>query len=174
MDKRNRKIYIIFLLAVVLWCAGLFLGPVASHLGHDPIAELDYLFYSKVCHQRPERSFFFLGNQLAVCQRCAAIYIAFLAGTIAYPFIMKKDRMLDRMWLIIAIIPLAIDGFGQLIGFWESDPLKRVLTGSIVGAVGPFYVIPGTIGTVWTIKKNIKEKYYKKRNEEKTNAKRNA
>jgi len=45
---------------------------------------------------------------------------------------------LDNRFLILAIIsliPIGIDGIGQLLGFWESSHLSRVITGSFVGII---------------------------------------
>jgi uncharacterized membrane protein len=45
---------------------------------------------------------------------------------------------LDNRFLIlviISLIPIGIDGTGQLLGFWESSQLSRVITGSFIGIV---------------------------------------
>jgi uncharacterized membrane protein len=37
--------------------------------------------------------------------------------------------------LIIGIAPIAIDGIGQLLGFWESTNLTRFITGLLTGFI---------------------------------------
>ena len=37
--------------------------------------------------------------------------------------------------LIIGFVPIAIDGFGQLLKFWESLDIIRLITGLLVGIV---------------------------------------
>ena len=40
-----------------------------------------------------------------------------------------------------AILPVGLDGVGSYLGFWESGQLMRVLTGSLVGAVVPGFLL---------------------------------
>ena len=40
-----------------------------------------------------------------------------------------------------AILPVGLDGVGSYLGFWESVQLMRVLTGSLVGAVVPGFLL---------------------------------
>ena len=40
-----------------------------------------------------------------------------------------------------AILPVGLDGVGSYLGLWESTQLMRVLTGSLVGAVVPGFLL---------------------------------
>ena len=40
-----------------------------------------------------------------------------------------------------AILPVGLDGVGSYLGFWESGQLMRVLTGSLVGAIVPGFLL---------------------------------
>lgn len=40
-----------------------------------------------------------------------------------------------------AILPVGLDGVGSYLGFWESSQLMRILTGSLVGAVVPGFLL---------------------------------
>ena len=40
-----------------------------------------------------------------------------------------------------AILPVGLDGVGSYLGFWESSQLMRVLTGSLVGAIVPGFLL---------------------------------
>jgi uncharacterized membrane protein len=81
---------------------------------------------------------------MAVCARCFGIYTGFLIGMIIYPFIKKLDdfRTPNKWYLIIALIPMAVDGTTQLIGLRESFNELRFVTGFIAGFVGVFYILP--------------------------------
>jgi len=56
-----------------VWCLVILAAPV-FHLSWV------YEFFSRICHQDPERSWFLFGAQLPVCIRCASIYFAFTAS----------------------------------------------------------------------------------------------
>ncbi len=56
-----------------LWCLAIIAAPAF----HVPWV---YEFFSRICHQEPERSFFLMGQPLPVCIRCASIYFAFTAS----------------------------------------------------------------------------------------------
>ena len=88
-----------------------------------------------LCHQRADRSFFINGNQMPFCARCTAILIGITLG-LAFMIFFKIE--LDRRFLIfifIGIIPIGIDGIGQLFGAWESNNLIRVVTGGLIGVI---------------------------------------
>lgn len=101
---------------------------------------------SAVCHQMAERSFLFDGMQMPLCARCTGIYIGVF---FAFCFFFRKKRMQAgrpfslRQAVITgaAILPVGLDGVGSYLGFWESTQLMRVLTGSLVGAVVPGFLL---------------------------------
>lgn len=89
----------------------------------------------RFCHQRADRSFFLNGNQMPFCSRCTAIWIGFVVGLlILYFFKVSLDERF-LVILILSLVPLGIDGTGQLLGFWESTNLLRVVTGLITGVI---------------------------------------
>lgn len=98
---------------------------------------LNYVYRAgdRLCHQRADRSFFINGNQMPFCSRCTAIWIGFLIGLIVLFFfkVPLDERFL--FILIVSLIPMGIDGTGQLLGFWESTNLLRVITGLITGVI---------------------------------------
>lgn len=87
---------------------------------------LEYMF---VCHRIPERSFFYKGKQLPICSRCTGILIGYLIGII-YILVNKKINILIEL---VLMIPMAIDGFGQLYKFWISNNTRRLITGILAG-----------------------------------------
>ena len=50
----------------------------------DLLSSFIFAVGSVICHQRPERSFFFDGHQLPVCARCTGLYLSGLAGFAAW------------------------------------------------------------------------------------------
>lgn len=81
------------------------------------------------CHQLPERSFFVNGYQFPVCARCMGIAIGYIiaillriAGVITNPLI-----------CIVMVLPTTVDGSMQYITSYQSNNIKRLLTGIAFG-----------------------------------------
>lgn len=41
----------------------------------------------------------------------------------------------------LAILPVGIDGVGSYLGFWESSQFMRILSGCLVGAIAPGFLL---------------------------------
>lgn len=84
------------------------------------------------CHQRASRSLFINGNEMPYCARCTGIFVGLVIGTAFSLFI-----ILDlKVWYIIgALVPMGIDGVGQMLGLWESTDLARLVTGGLAGVI---------------------------------------
>ncbi len=82
--------------------------------------------------------------KMPVCSRDVAIYQAMLVGMLLLPFLweIEADEWPNRWILVVAAIPIAIDGTTQLVGLRESTNLLRIVTGAIIGIVLPFYLLP--------------------------------
>lgn len=87
---------------------------------------LKYMF---LCHRLPERSFYFKGKQFPICARCTGILLGYILG-IFYIILYKNSNILIEFSLLI---PIIIDGFGQLYGFWVSNNIRRFITGFLAG-----------------------------------------
>ena len=138
------------------------LAPVAMQLGWPGLGTLLYKLFRPSCHQLPERSFFLFGDQvhygldqlksylngiipvryigngdigykIAVCERDTAIYGSMFLAGLTFNF-MRAIKPLPIKAFIAMILPMVIDGTGQLIGLWSSTWYSRVLTGMIFGA----------------------------------------
>lgn len=46
------------------------------------------------------------------------------------------------LYVLIALVPLGVDGVTQLVGLRESDPLLRTITGALFGASTAWLVLP--------------------------------
>ncbi len=72
--------------------------------------------------------------------RNIGVYLSMLLSGIAMPFVWKKPFVPHVAFLLLAILPLAVDGTGQLMGFWESTNPVRFATGMLAGAAASVYV----------------------------------
>jgi len=132
-----------------VWCAGILIAPLwAESTGiSGNISFFLYKFYSNACHQLDDRSFHLMGHEFGVCSRCTTIYFGFLLSSIIYPFVKKLNHNdLPSIWILIAGAGLVgLDGGLDWIGVWQNTFLSREITGSILGLILPFYIIPGFI-----------------------------
>ena len=157
MEKRGRfsKTIIAFFVLFFLWVAIQFLAPMFLPQGsvvdltgnaaivdnEEAISEMLFpwnVIYStgdSICHQKADRSFFINENQMPFCSRCTAIWIGLVIGL---AFMLFYKIQLDEKFvfaIIIGLVPIGIDGLGQLFGFWESTNVIRMITGLITGIV---------------------------------------
>ncbi|KUF34349.1 MULTISPECIES: DUF2085 domain-containing protein [Lysinibacillus] len=87
------------------------------------------------CHQRPDRSFHYKGRKLPLCARCTGMAVGYLLSIILVILLGIFD-----LWIIaLLILPMAIDGTGQLFGKWTSNNNRRFLTG-LIGGIGIIYI----------------------------------
>jgi len=95
----------------------------------------------------------FIGYKVALCQRDIAIYASMLLFGLLFIISGRKIKSIKwYIWIIIAIIPIGIDGVSQLPGLasslpdWlpvrESNPLLRSITGSLFGFFTAWYLFP--------------------------------
>jgi len=149
------KVIIIFFLVFFIWAILQFIAPMAlpensvkdlSGLtgvsdNEDIIQEMSapwgsiYGIGDGLCHQKAERSFFINGNQMPFCARCTAIWLGLAIGL---GFMIFYKIELDNKFLVlvfIGLIPIGIDGIGQLFKLWESNNIIRVVTGLLIGII---------------------------------------
>jgi uncharacterized membrane protein len=149
--KHNATIVYTALVALsILWAALILAPPWLMAQRHFLISAAIYEGFSTVCHQMPERSFYFSGHPMGVCSRCASIYAGFIIGLLLYPFLrdLREDRFPARWILIGAAIPTAIDFTLGILGLFANSFLSRGLTGILFGAVAAFYVTPGLVSAL--------------------------
>jgi uncharacterized membrane protein len=158
-------------LAVAIYVGLPLLAPTLMYAGREGAARLIYLVFRPLCHQLPERSFFFYGprwiysrsqlNQLAgqlvpqryignlqigykvaICQRCVVIYLSMVFFGMLFATVRKRLKPLPMKALFAIIAPLAIDGMGQLVGLWTSTWLSRTITGALFGLGCVWFAYP--------------------------------
>lgn len=149
------NLFFVFFICYMIWVVLLFLGPFILPPGSvtnlsgvvgfsDNEAVINdlpfpwngiYSIGDRLCHQKPERSLFINGNEMPFCARCVAIWLglAFGLGYMVFFTIELNERFFYA--IIVSLIPLGIDGVGQLFGFWESTNIIRILTGIPAGII---------------------------------------
>lgn len=145
MDS-SRRAYLFFLTLVALWCSLILVAPFLQSFSEQttPVAAVIYKFFARICHQLDERSFHLNGEKLAVCIRCSAIYIAFLIGLLSFPFLKGFDNRKSPavVWLAVACLPMVLDVALSVTGVHASTAITRLLTGTVLGVILPFYILP--------------------------------
>lgn len=147
--QRRQAVYawsVVFLIGFA-WMFLIVSAPIAKENGFSSFANPVYKFFSYLCHQMPERSFYLDEHPLAVCARCFGFYGGFFLGIIIYPLIrqLRDTEPLPRFWLFAAMIPMGIDWSLTFFGIWENTHFSRLLSGLILGAACAFFIIPAAV-----------------------------
>jgi len=94
-----------------------------------------------------------MGYKNTLCERDVAIYLSIFAGALifAIPNVRRRLRPVPIwLYLLLGIVPIAIDGFSQLLGYppfslWpprETLPQFRVVTGFLFGMMNAWLALP--------------------------------
>ena len=117
--------------AAWLWIAAVVFAPVLAF----PIGTF-------ICHQRPERSFFFHGHQLAVCARCTGLYFG---AALAVPFAVAGARRFERSrarWLLAAAaVPTVLTWMLEFGGILPFSNLSRFVAALPLGGAAAWLVL---------------------------------
>ena len=104
-------------------------------------------FGSAVCHQLPERSYFWGDLQMPLCARCIGIHFGFLVsalflslGTKRYCSLVLRPSHLIVLGLVMSFFVL--DTSISYLGISQSDNLRRTLSGLSFGIPLPFLLFP--------------------------------
>lgn len=92
-----------------------------------------------------------VGYKIALCERDMAIYFGILVFGILFALANRRIPKLPwYLWLLLGILPIALDGMSQLLSqppmdflpFRESTPLLRTLTGFLFGFTTAWFGYP--------------------------------
>jgi uncharacterized membrane protein len=149
---RSVVAWAIITVAALLPVALIAAAPILESRGHTFLSLVIYKAFSHLCHQMPERSFFFHNHPLAVCARCSGLYAGFAIGSLTFPVFRSIYRPVtpNRVWLLLALVPTAVDFGLNLTGIVTNTHMSRVLTGALLGAVAALYVVPGFVDVFHT------------------------
>ncbi len=140
----------VLIVAAIAWPA--LLGGALAARVHDAapvVAGVIYLSASRVCHQRPERSFQWDAVSWPVCGRCAGLYVGGAAGAIVAAFSLRRRRPAPRMvsWLAVAAIPTAITVVLEWTGGVAVTSAARAAAALPLGALVAFVLIRTAAGS---------------------------
>jgi len=147
--KRNTTIVaaaVAMIAVVILGASALYSWAVS--LGASPNWRLAFRM---LCHGMPDRSLELFGVAMPICARCTAIYLGLLLGLFSFLVLAaarsigagaaKLSGPMGKLWLLIAVAPLAVDGITQALGLRESVNPLRIATGLLAGAVFGYWVL---------------------------------
>ncbi len=136
--------------------AGLpWLSPLAKCTGHPLIGDLLFRLYTPLCHQKPERSFFFCGHQVGFCHRCAAMYTSIVVAGLLFGLLRRYIRPTSLKIAGLLLLPMLLDGGTHMIADLFSLGFRgggdaigtpnfwlRMITGVLVGVAMLLVVYP--------------------------------
>lgn len=131
------RLWMLFVALAAGWVAGVLLPPFVGAEGRVWVMAL----FHPLCHQDPQRSFWFAGAPLAVCHRCTGIYGGALLGVLLGPLLGAGAAV--RAYLrrkpfhavLLAGLPMALDWGLDVGGLWMNTVPSRVLTGALFGGM---------------------------------------
>lgn len=153
--NRLKSLIFVFFLVFSVWVILQFLAPLVLPTGsvsdlsgvvgfsdNDQVignmsfpCNVIYTSGDRLCHQQADRSLFLNGNELPFCARCTAIWLGLAIGLgfmVLYTIELQETLLVA---ILLSLLPIGVDGLGQLFGFWESTNLIRVLTGLPAGVI---------------------------------------
>ncbi len=159
---RRQAIFVwsISLLIAAIWVFLIVFAPFSEANNLPGISNYLYNFFGFLCHQDPARSFHLANEAFAVCSRCFGVYSGLLSGFVLYPFLrpFEETNPLPRLWLFLALIPMAIDWSLGIFDIWENTHFSRFLTGLIVGTACAVFIIPALVEIVQLLSNRKTEK----------------
>jgi uncharacterized membrane protein len=98
--------------------------------------------FALVCHGLDFRSLEISGVFMPICARCTAIYAGALLGIALFLAIPPLQRSPLPGWiLLLALLPMVLDGGTQAIRIRESTNALRVLTGTPAGLLFMIWIL---------------------------------
>lgn len=134
-------------LGLINWFLGIILlgalvTPILAYFDVQPLAGWLFHAYHSICEQVPSHSFFILGHQVALCARNGSLYLSLWLGSMIFRFARSHLSPLKWWWLILFLLPMAIDGTTQLFGLRESNVTLRIITGTLFGFGICWFALP--------------------------------
>lgn len=88
------------------------------------------------CHCREDRSFKYKGRKFPICARCSGELAGIILGMFVSVFFVPQN-----FWFLLLAIPMILDGFVQKFTKYESNNIKRLLTGILFGYAFVTFII---------------------------------
>ena len=113
-----------------------------------------YAAASRICHQRPERSFHTAGVKWPVCGRCSGLYLAAPLGALAAVSMGRRRRRpattragrrriqnINALLVALASLPTAVTIVAEWSGLLPVSTLARALAALPLGAAIAFVIV---------------------------------
>jgi uncharacterized membrane protein len=135
----------------LMFCAGMFVSPWLESLRSGPGAWLR-MVYAPACHQMPTRCLDLGHGPLAVCARCAGLYLGGMLGMLITLIGRRSFRPTIR-WLLVVSVPTVADFAANLVGlpslpnwprFWIAVPAGLLLGLALADAIADIGRSPTT------------------------------
>jgi uncharacterized membrane protein len=130
-----RSLALALTVAALLWTAAIVTAPRALGSGRfGVVAAVVYAGSSRICHQRPERSFSTEGLRWPVCARCAGLYFSGALGALLGWFGLGRWRASGARWLlVIAALPTATTWGLEVAGLASFSNMARAVAAIPLG-----------------------------------------
>jgi uncharacterized membrane protein len=124
-----------------------------------------------------------VGYKVALCERDVAIYGGILLFGIIFSLTGRRIKPLPwYLWLLVGILPIAIDGFSQLLSqpplnmfqYRESTPMLRTITGFLFGFTTAWFGYPIVEESMADVRRYYEQKLTRARAQEEAKVKGNA
>ncbi len=122
----------LFITFSIVWFAGILIPMLLNENQIDYYYFLKML-YSPVCHQNPEKSFFYNNFQLPVCARCFGIYLGLIIAIIGVQFNLRNK--ISLRFLSLSLLPMAIDVALYQLKIYTYNKIVSAFTGITFGSI---------------------------------------
>ena len=146
LDSAVTPLAWILSVAAVVWPVALGAAVVDRFDSQTSLASSGvYFAASRVCHQRPDRSFHTRGLQWPVCARCAGLYLAAPFGVAIAAGMRRRGRAALARAVAVAAIPVVGTWVAEvavgvpvpaIVRFVTAVPLGAMVAGSLVMVAG--------------------------------------
>jgi uncharacterized membrane protein len=103
-----------------------------------------------------------VGWKVAFCERDVAIYGSIFLAGLAYGILRRRlgTWTMPIKVYVIFLVPMGIDGVLQLFGFYESDWIRRTISGAVFGAGSVLFAYPYLEEGFGDVRRSVRAKLY--------------
>jgi len=144
-----RALAIALIVAACAWPAVLAGATWELVEGRTPTwSAIVYASASKICHQRPERSFHTAGVKWPVCGRCSGLYLSAPIGALAAAIVLRRRGLVhgELTWLALAAVPTAVTLLVEWLNLAPVSNLARAIAALPLGAMIAFVLVRTAAG----------------------------
>ncbi|MCS6989774.1 MAG: DUF2085 domain-containing protein [Chloroherpetonaceae bacterium] len=105
------------------------LAPCEAFFGNESF----YALFRGVCHQRADRCFQLFGYPMAVCARCAFIYLGVAVGALSLPLMNERNRHYLLILLGVSAGLVGLDIACELVRLYDNVFATRAVSGFLLG-----------------------------------------